>query len=356
MRSDPPAASTTLRLVVCIFLWYSSSAVCNTSARKVLTRLPLPLWLCVVQFACAAALGHAYLEIARPQLRQRSPPEAQRTLHLLALVYTVGFVFVNAGYVVVNVSLAETLRSAEPIFSVLFAKLWLKEEFISSLTLLSLVPIVLGGAFSSGGDATFNVGGLFFVCMSNTAFALRSIVTKRLKQVYAGFVARASVHGSVHGANVRARRRDAINVFYEVSLIGLNWLVLGTLAIEVLIALLLSEAQQDAYSLFPHLLAMRGEDWRALIPLVLLNGLTYALYNQMSFLVLSFVSVVSHAVANSVRRVVTIVASVWYFRNPVSAQNAAGMTLAIAGVVLYSLSKSYDEARTKTVMSGSGRV
>jgi len=186
--SSPSRFQLHVQLAVYVLLWYSSSAVCNTTARKILTRMPLPLWLCVVQFLCATVLGSVYLEVLRPHLRQRSSAEAQPIMQLLTLVFTVGFVFVNAGYVVVNVSLAETLRSAEPIFSVLFAKLWLREEFISSFTLLSLVPIVMGGAFSSGGDSTFNYGGLFFVCMSNTAFALRSIITKRLKQVYAGFV------------------------------------------------------------------------------------------------------------------------------------------------------------------------
>ena len=75
----------------------------------------------------------------------------------------------------------------------------------------------------------------------------------------------------------------------------------------------------------------------------------------MSFIVLSMVSVVTHAVANSMRRVVTILASVWYFQNPVSRQNGAGMTLAIFGVVIYSLSKSYDESRSKTLRAGDGK-
>jgi drug/metabolite transporter (DMT)-like permease len=206
MSSLPEGKPSILALLACVLTWYSTSAVCNTTARKLLTRMPLPLWLCVVQFACAAALGFMYLNVLRPSLRVKPAPEAMQTLTRLAFVFTLGFVFVNAGYVVVNVSLAETLRSAEPIFSVLFAKLWLREEYISSVTLLSLAPIVLGGAFSSGGDSTFNLGGLFFVCMSNTAFALRSIITKHLRQVYPGFVRGDS--SSTHQASCARKRRD----------------------------------------------------------------------------------------------------------------------------------------------------
>ena len=59
-----------------------------------------------------------------------------------------------------------------------------------------------------------------------------------------------------------------------------------------------------------------------------------------AFLALSSVHPVTHAVANTIKRVAVIVVSVLYFRNPITLQGAAGSTIAIIGVLLYSLAKA----------------
>ena len=53
-----------------------------------------------------------------------------------------------------------------------------------------------------------------------------------------------------------------------------------------------------------------------------------------------------HAVANTVKRVVIILASVIVFRNPVSRLGALGSAMAIAGATAYSIAKS-QSSKTK---------
>ena len=48
---------------------------------------------------------------------------------------------------------------------------------------------------------------------------------------------------------------------------------------------------------------------------------------QVSYMILSRVSPVTHSIGNCVKRVVVIAASVLFFRNPVSLQNALGESL-----------------------------
>ena len=48
----------------------------------------------------------------------------------------------------------------------------------------------------------------------------------------------------------------------------------------------------------------------------------------------------THAVGNTVKRVVIIVASVIAFKTPVSTEGVIGSSVAIAGTLLYSLAKS----------------
>ena len=328
-ESSPSSSAVNVPLLLLyVLIWYASSAVCNTSARKILTiYAPLPLWLSTAQFLLTTVVLHVYLyHIKRTPPPPLTNPDAKTVFYKVTFVYTLGFVFVNSGYLAVNVSLAETLRSAEPLFSVFFAKVMLKDEPVSTLTMITLVPIVMGGVLSSGGDASFNLTGLLFVCFSNICFALRSVFTKHLKQVYPA---------------------NPIQVFYEISKLGFLGVLILSLVFEI--GVLFSGDAYQSYALLPALIY--GEDSiitsRSFAQIVLVNGITYAAYNQMSFLVLSMVTVVSHAVGNSLRRVVTIIASVYIFSNPISNQNAMGIVLAVGGVIAYSLSKSRDEAKAR---------
>ena len=55
----------------------------------------------------------------------------------------------------------------------------------------------------------------------------------------------------------------------------------------------------------------------------------------------------THAVANTVKRVAVIVISVLYFRDPLTKSGAAGSGIALAGVMVYSLSKARWEQAQK---------
>jgi solute carrier family 35, member E1 len=58
-----------------------------------------------------------------------------------------------------------------------------------------------------------------------------------------------------------------------------------------------------------------------------------------AFLALESVHPVTHAVGNTIKRVVIIVSSVIAFRTPMSRQSVAGSAIAIGGTLLYSLVK-----------------
>lgn len=74
----------------------------------------------------------------------------------------------------------------------------------------------------------------------------------------------------------------------------------------------------------------------AMWKLTFLGGLMFHTYQQISYLVLQRVSPVSHSVGNCVKRVVVIVSSIIFFKNPVSLINGVGTALALAGVFAYS--------------------
>ena len=67
--------------------------------------------------------------------------------------------------------------------------------------------------------------------------------------------------------------------------------------------------------------------------------------NEVAFLALNEVAPVTHAVTNTVKRVVIILVSILVFRTPITGLGALGSALAIAGATLYSLAS----AKYKTV-------
>lgn len=68
-------------------------------------------------------------------------------------------------------------------------------------------------------------------------------------------------------------------------------------------------------------------------------GICFHAYQQLSYMILARVAPVTHSIANSVKRVVVIVASVIAFSHPLSTQNALGTGVALFGVFLYSQAK-----------------
>ena len=72
----------------------------------------------------------------------------------------------------------------------------------------------------------------------------------------------------------------------------------------------------------------------------LLAGAFYYLYNEVAFLALGRVNPVTHAVGNTIKRVVIIIASVIAFNTPISRLGVIGSSIAITGTLLYSLAKN----------------
>jgi hypothetical protein len=75
------------------------------------------------------------------------------------------------------------------------------------------------------------------------------------------------------------------------------------------------------------LLLWQGLDQAAqqdLVRRMLSAGICFHGYQQLSYMILSRVTPVTHSIGNCVKRVVVIIASVIAFQNPMSTQNAIG--------------------------------
>jgi solute carrier family 35 protein E1 len=66
------------------------------------------------------------------------------------------------------------------------------------------------------------------------------------------------------------------------------------------------------------------------------SGITYYLYNETAFMALGRVLPVTHAIGNTLKRVVIIVSAVVFFGTEVSLMGWIGCSIAIMGTFLYS--------------------
>ena len=100
------------------------------------------------------------------------------------------------------------------------------------------------------------------------------------------------------------------------------------------------------FMLVPVTILMEGSKIKQLVEIanyqeglrqMLKSGVLFYLYNEVSFKALNNLNPVSHALANTVKRIVIIVSSVIFFGETLTPIGTVGASLAIAGVFAYSM-------------------
>ncbi|EYU34731.1 hypothetical protein MIMGU_mgv1a012476mg [Erythranthe guttata] len=231
-----------------------------------------------------------------------------RAIFLLAIGHTAGNLLTNISLGKVAVSFTHTIKAMEPFFTVLLSLLFFGER-PTLWVVSSLVPIVAGVALASFTEVSFNWIGFGSAMASNVTNQTRNVFSKKLM--------------------VKKESLDNINLFSIITVI--SFLLLAPTAIIL-------EGVKFSPSYFQSA-ASQGLDVRKLCVRALLSGFCFHTYQQVSYMILQMVSPVTHAVGNSVKRVVVIVSSVIFFQTPVSPINSLGTALALAGVFLYSRAK-----------------
>eukprot|EP00898_Chlorokybus_atmophyticus_P009022 jgi/Chlat1/9120/Chrsp97S08384 len=295
--------SSTLLLGSLFGLWYLFNIFFNIYNKQVLKAFPAPLTCTTLQFAVGAALaGTAW--ITGLQKRPVITQETLMSILPLAVVHTLGNTLTNVSLGKVAVSFTHTIKSLEPFFSVLLSSAFLGE--VPQLpVVLSLIPIVAGVSLASVSEVSFNWAGFLSAMGANVTFQSRNVLSKKLMGKKKGGL-------------------DNINLFSVITIMSFFLLLPFSIAAEGFVT--------------PATLAAKasGLDVSLVLKRALIAAVCFHSYQQVSYLILSRVSPVTHSVGNCVKRVIVIVTSVLFFRTPVSTLNGIGTALALAGVFLYS--------------------
>lgn len=223
-----------------------------------------------------------------------------------ALFHTIGHISACVSFSKVAVSFTHVIKSAEPVFTVLFSSI-LGDSYPFAVW-LSILPIVFGCSLAAVTEVSFNFGGLWGAMISNVGFVLRNIYSKRSLQHF--------------------KEVNGLNLYGWITIISFIYLFPVAIFVE-------GSQWLQGYSKAIEAAALGGKSSTFYL-WVLLSGVFYHLYNQSSYQALDDISPLTFSVGNTMKRVVVIISTVLVFKNPVRPLNALGSAIAIFGTFLYS--------------------
>ncbi|XP_076952653.1 triose phosphate/phosphate translocator, non-green plastid, chloroplastic-like [Bidens hawaiensis] len=301
-KNNKSKMTETLVLGVLFGLWYLFNIYFNIYNKQVLEVLPNPVTLTAVQLAVGTSIIfmtwalnlHKWPNVSRGQLLAILP---------LAAMHTLGNLTTNMSLGKVSVSFTHTIKAMEPFFTVVLSTLFLG-EIPTSWVLTSLVPIVGGVILASLTEVSFNWPGFWSAMASNLANQSRNVLSKKLMVK-------------------KEESLDNITLFSIITI--MSFLMFTPVALLV-----------EGVKFTPAYLQSAGLNIKQVYIRSLVASICFHAYQQIAYMILQRVTPVTHSVGNCVKRVVVIVASIFFFRTPISLTNSIGTGIALAGVFLYS--------------------
>ncbi|XP_018329805.1 solute carrier family 35 member E2-like [Agrilus planipennis] len=298
-----------VRAIVFLILWYIFSGCTLFLNKYILTYLngnPTVLGACQMLMTTACGFIQMYIPCGmyKPFQRLNRPPGFYR--HMI-LVGCTRFLTVVLGLVSLNyvaVSFTETIKSSAPLFTVVISRCLLGEQtglFVN----LSLVPVMSGLALCSANEISFELHGFVAAMATNLTECLQNVYSKMLL------------------SGEKFKYSPAELQFYTS---------LASIVIQIPMSLLLVDLSDNAEKIDV-----------SIILCYILNGIFFHFQSITAYVLMDYISPVTHSVANTAKRAFLIWLSVLMFGNPVTLLSGLGTTVVILGVLLYIKAQDYDD-------------
>jgi len=223
----------------------------------------------------------------------------------------------------VPVSFVETIKATAPAFTVVFARLILKEHTPSPV-MLTLVPVVAGLVLCSKSELRFDTIGFLAAVTNNCADCVQNVMSKRMLAHMRP--TQLQFYTSV-AALVLQSPWVLKDVGHLIKSIGSSSGGSGGFDTddEALYAALKGGTPIDSHD---------GTEM-ALWKLLLIDAIFYHLQSVSAYCTMGCMSPVSQSVANTLKRALLVWASILYFHNPITNSGILGILMVVSGVFLY---------------------
>ena len=299
--------------------WYLLSIGHSVFNKKVTNVLPLPWCVATAQIVVGALLVCGMWATGLRE-RPKMSRAALRTMLPIGALHAIGHVSGVVGTTWGSVSFAQVVKSAGPVYACVLSSLVLKQA-VSLRVWLSLLPILSGVLLATTSELSFAWAALGGAVVSDLAFAFRNIYSK---------LSMNSEEGST------LETMSAANTFAVTTCVAAVAAVPFALGVEG------ARAAAAWTAAAPTAAASVG-----LLGQVLLTGLYFYGYSEVAMKALKNVHPVTHAIGNTMRRVVIMLICIAVFRTPVSLAGGVGSAVAIGGSYLYAMVKSQEKAEAE---------
>ncbi|KAG5926176.1 hypothetical protein E4U53_003138 [Claviceps sorghi] len=346
--ADALRAPVSPKLVILCLLWYTSSALTNTSSKSILNAFDKPATLTLVQFAFVSSLCvvMAWLAALFPALRRkvsalkhpirRPSRDIIMTTLPLAAFQIGGHLLSSSATAKIPVSLVHTIKGLSPLFTVLAYRIFYDIRYPRA-TYWSLLPLTIGVMLACSGKASYGgqMIGVIQALLATLIFVSQNIVSKKIFN--------EAAKAEAEGPGIQSKKLDKLNLLCYSS--GVAFLV--TLPIWFWsegIALLKDFLHDGALDLIKKKGAM---DSGRLTVEFIFNGVFHFAQNMLAFVLLSMVSPVTYSVASLIKRVFVIVLAIIWFRSPTTPIQAVGIALTFLGLYMYDRTSESNKADRK---------
>lgn len=314
------ADASNAKIIAYFILWYVLNVFYNDFNKTVLKVLDLPWTISALQLG----LGLLYI-IPLWATGIRAAPKLDiadvKGLMPASLIHAAGQAVTVASLGAGSLAFVNVVKSLEPFFNVVFGAL-LTGEILPWQVNSCLLPLVFGVGLASAADLSFTWDCFWYAMGSNFFFSLRGVMSKM----------------NMGKPMPASKNMDA----------GNNFAVLTTIAFLVSLPIALFVEYPKLQPAWEAAISSGTYTGKELAGRILGSGLTFYLYNEVSFYTLGMVHPITHAVGNTIKRVILILFSVIRFGSPMTTQSAIGSAIAVAGVFAYSVAKQTFKSPKKT--------
>ncbi|KAK7872657.1 hypothetical protein R5R35_002652 [Gryllus longicercus] len=296
------------RAMFFLILWYFFSGCTLFLNKYILSYMkgdPTVLGTCQMLMTTTCGFIQMYFPCGmyKPTQRLARPPGFYR--HMM-LVGCTRFITVILGLVALNyvaVSFTETIKSSAPLFTVLISR-YILGESTGLYVNLSLIPVMSGLALCSANELSFDARGFVAAMATNLTECLQNVYSKML------------ISGD------KFKYTPAELQFYTS---------IASVVVQIPASLFLVD-----------LSGIQKTTDITLFCAFILNGIFFHFQSITAYVLMDYISPVTHSVANTAKRAFLIWLSVLMFGNPVTLLSGLGTCIVIIGVLLYNKAQEYD--------------
>ena len=327
-------APVSYSLVMLCCTWFATSILSNASSKAILTALPKPVTLTLMQFFLVSfwCIFLSWLAKRYPRFRNATPvlrggigrPTKELIMTTLPLTgFQIGGHILNSDAMArIPVSLVHTIKGLAPLMTVTAYRAFYDIHY-STPTYLSLVPLTLGVVMACSASFKGNIVGLAYAFGSTILFVTQNIVSKKIFN--------EAAKAEADGTPIARRKPDKLNLLCYSS----------ALAFIITFPIWLwSEGFPMAREYWHNSSIGLSErpgslDHGRLTLEFLFNGTFQFAQSMIAFILLGLVSPVTYSVASLIKRVAVIIFAIVWFGNSFTRVQGTGFILTFLGLYLY---------------------